>query len=209
MLISHKRLPPDGQQHLQGLCQTIGAPLRFSVWLTFLTLFFKKKNALFFIECHNGRKIGLQFLDLNLQKLGFFLIKAAHNLKFLHALIIQFQNTTLITQAPHGKVTSLQDSHRFHHKRAARCPPLFFSAWVVTRFSNPCTLLTFQGAIRVPFLFPSQQVIKGPLGYKLPVAGLGQPARVQIVESQQVKSPGRINSLDFLGTLLLGKTAGV
>ena len=41
-----------------------------SVSLTFLTLFLKKKkkNAHFFIECHIGRKIGLQFLDLNLQK---------------------------------------------------------------------------------------------------------------------------------------------
>ena len=39
-----------------------------SVSLTFLTLFFKKKNTHFLIECHSGRKIGLQFLDLNLQK---------------------------------------------------------------------------------------------------------------------------------------------
>ena len=30
----------------------------------------------------------------------FFLIKAPHNLKFLHVLIIQFQNTTLIAQGP-------------------------------------------------------------------------------------------------------------
>ena len=45
-----------------------------SVSLTFLTLFFKKKKkAHFFIECHSGRKIGLQFLDLNLlKKLGAF-----------------------------------------------------------------------------------------------------------------------------------------
>ena len=39
-----------------------------SVSLTFLTLFFKKKNTHLLIECHSGRKIGLQFLDLNLQK---------------------------------------------------------------------------------------------------------------------------------------------
>ena len=42
-----------------------------SVSLTFLTLFFKKKknrHTHFLIECHSGRKTGLQFLDLNLQK---------------------------------------------------------------------------------------------------------------------------------------------
>ena len=44
---------------------------------------------------------------------------------------------------------------------------------------------------------PSQQVVKGPL-----VAGLGQSARVRVVESQLVKPPGRINPLDFLGTSL-------
>ena len=53
-----------------------------------------------------------------------------------------------------------------------------------------------------PSPFPSQQVVKGPLGCKLPVAGLGQSARVRVVESQQVKSPDRINPLDFLGTSL-------
>ena len=61
-----------------------------SVSLTFLTLFLKK-NSHFFIECHSGRKIGLQFLDLHLLKnleLLFFLIKALHNLKFLHVLFI-------------------------------------------------------------------------------------------------------------------------
>ena len=38
----------------------------FSVSLTFLTLFLK--NAHFFVDCHTGRKIGPQILDLNLQK---------------------------------------------------------------------------------------------------------------------------------------------
>ena len=32
---------------------------------------------------------------------------------------------------------------------------------------------------RGPFPFPSQQVLKGPLAYKVPEAGLGQLARVQ------------------------------
>ena len=45
-------------------------------------------------------------------------------------------------------------------------------------------------------------MVKGPLGCKLLVAGLGQSARVRVVEYQQVKSPGRINPLDFLGTSL-------
>ena len=68
----------------------------------------------------------------------FVLIKEVpHNLQFLHILIIQFQTTKLIAQAPHGKAPSQQDRHRFHHERAARCPPPFFSAWVATRFINP------------------------------------------------------------------------
>ena len=67
--VSHrKRLPPDSQQHLQmtshGLCQTIGAPLGNLLPSLFLTLFSKNTH---FIECHSGKKIGLQFLDLNLQ----------------------------------------------------------------------------------------------------------------------------------------------
>ena len=37
----------------------------------------------------------------------------------------------------------------------------------------------FLGCIRGPFPFPSQQVVKGPLAYKVPEAGLGQQARVQ------------------------------
>ena len=82
-------------------------------------------------------------LRKNLELVFFFLIKAPHNLKFLHVLIIQFQNTKLIAQGPHGKAPSQQDSHRFHHERAARCPLPFFSAWVATRCLNPCTLLSF------------------------------------------------------------------
>jgi len=45
-------------------------------------------------------------------------------------------------------------------------------------------------------------VVNGPLGCKLLVAGLGQLARVRVLEYQQVKSPGWINPLDFLGTSL-------
>ena len=45
-------------------------------------------------------------------------------------------------------------------------------------------------------------VVKGPPGCKVPEAGLGQPARVGVVESQQVRSPGRVNPLYFLGTSL-------
>ena len=82
-------------------------------------------------------------LQKNLELVFFFLIKAPHNLKFLHVLIIQFQNTKLIAQGPHGKAPSQQDSHKFHLERAARCPPPFFSASVATRFLNPCTLLSF------------------------------------------------------------------
>ena len=119
--------PPQAFTKLQGHLWVFYFP-------HFSDSFLKKKNAHFFIECHSGRKIGLQFLDLNLQRiwslfffcLFVFLIKAPHNLKFLHFLIIQFQNTKLIAQGIHGKEPSQQDSHRFHHERAARCPPLLF-----------------------------------------------------------------------------------
>ena len=48
---------------------------------------------------------------------------------------------------------------------------------------------------------------------KAQAVGLGQPARVGVVGSQQVKSPGRINLVDFLRTSLeapgcLGKPRG-
>ena len=103
----------------------------FSVSLSFQTLLLKKKkNAHFFIECHSGRKSGLQFLDLNLQKLWNFLIKAPHNLKVLHILIIQFQNTTLIAQGPHEKAPSQQDSHRFPHEgQQGALLPSFLPGW--------------------------------------------------------------------------------
>ena len=42
-------------------------------------------------------------LQKNLELVFFFLIKAPHNLKFLHVLIIQFQNTNLIAQGLLGK----------------------------------------------------------------------------------------------------------
>ena len=76
-----------------------------SVSLTFLTLFFKKKNTHFLIECHSGRKIGLQFLDLNLlKKLGafFFLIKAPHNLKkkFTRSIYSVLKHHTYCTGSP-------------------------------------------------------------------------------------------------------------
>ena len=118
----------------------------FSVSLTFLTLFFKKRTFLHRMPQWKENRPSIfrpQFAK-NLE-LGciFFLIKAPHNLNFLHILIIQFQNTKLIAQGSHGKDPSQQDSHRFHHERAARCPPPFFSAWVATRCLTPCNLLNF------------------------------------------------------------------
>ena len=43
--------------------------------------------------------------------------------------------------------------------------------------------------------FPIPAGVKGPLGCKVPEAGLGQLARVRV--DLQVKSPGRMNPLDF------------
>ena len=49
-------------------------------------------------------------------------------------------------------------------------------------------------------------VVKGLLGCTVPEAGLGQPARVRVMKSPQVKPPGRINPLDFQQALgCLGK----
>ena len=189
----------------------------FSVSLTFLTLFLRKHTFLQRITQwkENRPSIFRPQFGKNLE-LFFFLIKAPHNLKFLYVLIIQFQNTTLIARGPHGKALSQQDSHRFLQERAARCPPPFFSAWVATRFLNPCTLLSFKGAIPGPFPFPSQQVVKGPMACKLPVARLGQPARGQAIGcgvpageiTRQDKSLGLPRDL-AAGSRLLGKTARV
>ena len=80
-------------------------------------------------------------------ELGFvlfcFLITPPHNLKLLHVLIIQFQNTKLLLHRVPMKSPTQLDSHRFCHERAARCPPPFFSAWAATAFLNPCNLLSF------------------------------------------------------------------
>ena len=117
----------------------------FSVSLTFLTLFFKICTFLHRMPQWKENRLTIFRPDLrkNLELVFFFLIKAPHNLKFLHVIIIQFQNTKLTAQDPHGKAPFQQDSHRFHHERAARCPLPFFSAWVATRCLNPCTLLSF------------------------------------------------------------------
>ena len=123
----------------------------FSVSLNFLTIFLKKhtffhrmpqwkENRSSIFRHQFAKNLELGFVVL----FCFVLIKEVpHNLQFLHILIIQFQTTKLIAQAPHGKAPSQQDRHRFHHERAARCPPPFFSAWVATRCLNSCILLSF------------------------------------------------------------------
>ena len=66
---------------------------------------------------------------------------------------------------------SQQDSHRFHHERAARCPPLFFSAWVATRFLNPHQVM---GEGSAPFRGDVGVVVwgwQGPPGVGRPVHG--------------------------------------
>ena len=117
----------------------------FSVSLNFLTLFLKKHTFLHRMPQwkENRPSIFRHQFAKNLELFFFFLIKVSHDLKVLHVLIIQFQTTKLIAQCPHRKAPSQQDSHRFHHERAARCPPPFFSAWVATRCLNSCTLLHF------------------------------------------------------------------
>ena len=59
-------------------------------------------------------------------ELGFvlfcFLITPPHNLKLLHVLIIQFQNTKLLLHRVLMKRPTQLDNHRFCHERAARCP---------------------------------------------------------------------------------------
>ena len=62
-----------------------------------------------------------------------FLITTPHNLNFLQFLIIQYQNTKLLLHKVPMKRPTHQDSHRFCHERAARCPPPFFAAWAATR----------------------------------------------------------------------------
>lgn len=81
-----------------------------SVSLTFLTLFFKKKKKQTHTFPHrmpqwkeNRPSIFRPQFAKNLELFVFFLIKAPHNLKILHVLIIHFPNPKLIAQGPHGK----------------------------------------------------------------------------------------------------------
>ena len=109
----------------------------FSVSLTFLTLFFKKRTFLHRMPQWKENRPSIfrpQFAK-NLE-LGciFFLIKAPHNLNFLHVLIIQFQNTKLVLHTVPMERPPQQDSHRCCHERAAGCPPPLFAAWAATGF---------------------------------------------------------------------------
>ena len=76
----------------------------FSISLTFPPLFLKKRTFLHRMSQWKENRPSIfrpQFAKKDLEL--FFLIKAPHNLKFLQVLIIQFQNTKLIAQGPHGK----------------------------------------------------------------------------------------------------------
>ena len=82
-------------------------------------------------EAHDViRRIGknLQRIEVTLHG-----ITPPHNLNWLQVLIIQFQNTKLLLHKVPLKRPTQQDSHRFGHERAARCPPPFFAAWAATR----------------------------------------------------------------------------
>ena len=77
----------------------------------------------------------------------------------------------LLHRVPMERQPSQQDSHRFHHERAARCPPLFFSAWVATRFLNPHQVM---GEGSAPFWGDVGVVVwgwQGPPGGGRPVHG--------------------------------------
>ena len=82
----------------------------------------------------------------------------------------------LLHRVPMERPPSQQDSHRFHHERAARCPSPFFSAWVATRFLNTHQLM---GEGSAPFRGDVGVVVwgqQGPLGGGLPVHGRGPQA---------------------------------
>ena len=101
----------------------------------------------------------------NLELFFFFLlIKAPHNLKILHILIIQFPNPKLIAQGPHGKAPSQQDSHRFHHEMAARCPPPFFFCLGGHQMFKSIHPTIFLGCNWWPLPFPIPAGGQGPTG---------------------------------------------
>ena len=86
-----------------------------------------KENRPSILKPPCAKHLGLGFV------LFCFLITPPHNLKLLHVLIIQFQNTKLLLHRVLMKRPTQLDNHRFCHERAARCPPPFFAASTATR----------------------------------------------------------------------------
>ena len=76
-----------------------------------------KENRPSILKPPCAKHLGLGFV------LFCFLITPPHNLKLLHVLIIQFQNTKLLLHRVLMKRPTQLDNHRFCHERAARCPP--------------------------------------------------------------------------------------
>ena len=112
----------------------------FPVSLTSNTFLKKKKSCTLLDrmpQCKENRPSILKPPCAKHLGLGFvlfcFLITPPHNLNFLQFLIIQYQNTKLLLHKVPMKRPTHQDSHRFCHERAARCPPHFFAAWAATR----------------------------------------------------------------------------
>ena len=113
----------------------------FPVSLTSNTFLKKKKKSCTLLDrmqqCKENRPSILKPPCAKHLGLGFvlfcFLIAPPHNLNFLQFLIIQYQNTKLLLHKVPMKRPTRQDSHRFCHERAARCPPHFFAAWAATR----------------------------------------------------------------------------
>ena len=125
---------PHSQQHFQvtseGLPQNTGAPLGF-LFPSLRTLFLKKKKSCTLLDrmpqCKEYSPSIFKPPFAKHLELGFvlfcFLITPPHNLKLLHVLIIQFQNTKLLLHRVLMKRPTQLDNHRFCHERAARCPP--------------------------------------------------------------------------------------
>ena len=116
-------------------------------------------------------------LRKNLELVFFFLIKAPHNLKILHVLIIQFQDTKLIVQCPHGKASLSRTATDSTMKGQQGALLFCLGGHQVFKSMHPTKFL---GCNSETLLCPIPAGGRGPAGLQSARSRLGQLARVRL-----------------------------